>query len=134
MRDFFEFRASLAEAKRSSKRGDDYGTDYSFGDNFKEGMVTNIKMRDVKKITKSTVNKMTVKQQQKMWDDLQWDYALLEELEEGYIEEVQNQYAWLEDEGSDKRQTRSEIRYFEKTLKTIKQHQQLILKHEKFLQ
>ena len=143
MKDFHEFRNSLTEAKKkpAKRNGEDY-TDEMVEGEFRalsdydrsRSMTCYIKISDIKKLNKNSVKKMSDEKREEMYDLLQDDYELLDDLHAAYANESMNQQDWLDDaEPSQKKYVRQDIKYLEKTVSKIKGHMKLILKHEQFL-
>jgi hypothetical protein len=69
-----------------------------------------------------------------MYDLLQDDYELLDDLHAAYANESMNLQDWLDEAEPDmKKYVRRDISFLEKGVSKIKGHSKLILKHEKFL-
>ena len=145
--DFFQYR-ELTEAKRKPvkrkpvkkkpvmRNGEDY-TDHDLRDswgNAPEQMKTQIKIAEIKKISKASAAKMSADEKQKLYDILQDDYEVLDNLAVVYGGEAENQENYLYDvEPSERKYVKQEIKYHRDMEKKIRKHMDLILKHEQFL-
>ena len=132
MKDFFQYRESLTEARKKpvkkkptrkakkpvKRNGEDYSDNdlgYEWERFGRDSMVTYVKVADIKKLNKNSVEKMSSKERQEIYDLLQDDYEMLGDLASAFSNEVRNLEDWLDDApSSERRGIGQDIKYLQK--------------------